>query len=119
METQTPTIQTERFVNLKHVSRYRILLDGKVTEDLGGIGFRSEERALNFWDSKQGLPIRGEGKAERRAAHLLRLAEQAAEQRAKAAAIAKANKKVLSLLDERSVWNREELKAAVASLSTR
>ena len=65
-EMTEPTVSVETFSNPQHQTRYHILVDGKVIDDLGGIGWRTEEKALNYWDSKNGLPLKAvERKAER------------------------------------------------------
>jgi hypothetical protein len=106
-------VQTEQFTNPKNQTRYRIVVDGVVTEDLNGMGWRSSERALNFWDSKNGLPIRGMSRAERRAVYLVEKVKWEERQAAERAAETEAMDKITALLDQQSVWNREELQAAV------
>jgi hypothetical protein len=118
METETttlePRVSVETFLNAQHQTRYRITVDGEVTDDLGGVGWRTEEKAVNFWDSKNGLQGgAAERKAERRAAFLAEKAERAAQAAADEMAKEEARKKILVLLDQRPVWNAAELKAAV------
>jgi hypothetical protein len=113
-EMTEPTVSVETFSNPQHQTRYRILVDGKVIDDLGGIGWRTEEKALNYWDSSHGLPPRGAGnKAARRAAQLEEQKKRAAEYAAFEAAKEEAKKKIIVLLEQHPVWNIEELQAAV------
>jgi hypothetical protein len=115
-------LKVETFLNSQHQTRYRILVDGKVTDDLGGIGLRSEERVLNYWYSRKGLPfIKGEDevkKAKRRAAHLAELKKRAEQVAADKVAEEEAKKKILILLEQRPVWNDEELQCAVGVTDT-
>jgi hypothetical protein len=48
-------VQIEKFINPENQTRYRIVVAGEVTDDLNGMGWRSKEKAANFWDSKNGI----------------------------------------------------------------
>jgi hypothetical protein len=116
---ESPRVSVESFCNPQHQTRYRILVDGIVTDDLGGIGWRSPEKALNYWDSKHGLSIKAvERKAERRAAYLAAEAKRKEKAAAFEAATEEAKKKILVLLDQRPVWNTEEMQSVLEVTDT-
>jgi hypothetical protein len=77
--TEPPRVTVETFTDSQHRTRFRILVDGKLFDDLRGVGFRSEEKALNYWDSNHGIPARAaERNAERRNALLAEKEERKA-----------------------------------------